>query len=187
MIYHRHLGSEGSKGWSGSLPRLCRASHAPKCEYYTDRGRNFSVFSHLACCGAGAVQGPPASRSLPRRTRAPPRTKPQCDLKRACFNYMIASRPTPSGYSPPRASSASGRTCRSEWACRSRRMGSCKVEGGEIGGFGGGKLEHLRQRLGAQWAGLSPESVEPARAARRALRRRESRAEALPRDRDRVS
>ena len=66
-------------------------------------------------------------------------------------------------------------------------MGSCKVEGGEIGGFGGGKLEHLRQRLGAQWAGLSPESVEPARAARRALRRRESRTEALPRVRDRVS
>ena len=29
-------------------------------------------------------------------------------------------------------------------------MGSCKVEGGEIGGFGGGKLEHPRQWLGAQ-------------------------------------
>ena len=28
------------------------------------------------------------------------------------------------------------------------------VKGGEIGGFGGGSLEHPRQRLGAKWVGL---------------------------------
>ena len=31
---------------------------------------------------------------------------------------------------------------------------SCVVKGGEIGGFGGGSLEHPRQWLGAQWDGL---------------------------------
>ena len=30
------------------------------------------------------------------------------------------------------------------------------VNGGGIGGFGGGSLEHPRQWLGAQWAGLFP-------------------------------
>eukprot|EP00964_Phaeocystis_antarctica_P060886 scaffold36343_cov60-Phaeocystis_antarctica.AAC.5 len=45
-----------------------------------------------------------------------------------------------------------------------------KGGGGEMGGFGGGQLEHLRQRLGAQWAGLNPGSAEPPRASRRALR-----------------
>ena len=40
------------------------------------------------------------------------------------------------------------------------------AKGGEIG-FGGGSLEHPRQGLGAQWAGLSSRSAEPARAARR--------------------
>eukprot|EP00964_Phaeocystis_antarctica_P032302 scaffold18286_cov49-Phaeocystis_antarctica.AAC.3 len=42
------------------------------------------------------------------------------------------------------------------------------------------RLEHARQWLGAQWAGLSRGSAEPARAARRALRRHRSRAGALP-------
>ena len=49
-----------------------------------------------------------------------------------------------------------------------------------MGGFGGGKLEHPRRWLGAQWTGLSPWSAEPARAVKRALRRRRSRAGALP-------
>ena len=31
---------------------------------------------------------------------------------------------------------------------------ACMVNGGGIGGFGGGALEHPRQWLGAQWAGL---------------------------------
>ena len=44
------------------------------------------------------------------------------------------------------------------------------VKGGEIGGFGGGSLEHPRQWLGAQWSGLSsPGSAAPPRAARGAL------------------
>eukprot|EP00964_Phaeocystis_antarctica_P155508 scaffold124723_cov54-Phaeocystis_antarctica.AAC.1 len=55
------------------------------------------------------------------------------------------------------------------------------VNGVGIGGFGGGSLEHPRLWLGAQWAGLSPGSAEPARAARRALSRRRSRPRALPR------
>eukprot|EP00964_Phaeocystis_antarctica_P132361 scaffold96431_cov44-Phaeocystis_antarctica.AAC.2 len=50
-----------------------------------------------------------------------------------------------------------------------------------MGDFGGDSLEHPRQWLGAQWAGLSPGSAEPPRAARRALRRHRSRAGALPR------
>eukprot|EP00964_Phaeocystis_antarctica_P059710 scaffold35485_cov76-Phaeocystis_antarctica.AAC.8 len=54
------------------------------------------------------------------------------------------------------------------------------VKGGGIGGFGVGQLEHPRRWLGAQWAGLSRGSAEPARAARRALRRHRSRAGALP-------
>ena len=29
------------------------------------------------------------------------------------------------------------------------------VQGGEVGGGGGGWLEHLRQWLGARWAGLA--------------------------------
>ena len=33
---------------------------------------------------------------------------------------------------------------------------ACMVKGGEIGGFGGGWLKHLRRRLGAQWPGLLP-------------------------------
>ena len=49
------------------------------------------------------------------------------------------------------------------------------VKGSGIGSFGGGALEHPRQRLGAQWAGLSPGSAEPPRAARCGLRRRRSR------------
>ena len=32
--------------------------------------------------------------------------------------------------------------------------GTYMVKGGEIGGFGGGWLEHPRQWLGTQWAGL---------------------------------
>jgi len=40
-----------------------------------------------------------------------------------------------------------------------------------MGGLGGGSLEHPRQWLGAQWAGLSLGSAEPARAVRRAMRR----------------
>ena len=32
---------------------------------------------------------------------------------------------------------------------------ACMVKGGEIGGFGGGLLDHPRQWLGTQWAGLS--------------------------------
>ena len=52
------------------------------------------------------------------------------------------------------------------------------VKGGEIGGFGGGWLEHPRQWLGAQWAGLF---LGVPRAARCALRRHSSRATALPR------
>ena len=134
------------------LPRVARTEmrvlHRPRTQL-------FSLFTScvLRCRGcAGATRQPVATAA---HARAPPRTKPQCDLKRACFNYMIASRPTPSGYSPPRASSASGRTCRSEWACRSRRRGSYMVKSREIGGFGGGKLEHPRRRLGAQWACLS--------------------------------
>eukprot|EP00964_Phaeocystis_antarctica_P144552 scaffold110362_cov63-Phaeocystis_antarctica.AAC.1 len=59
--------------------------------------------------------------------------------------------------------------------------GACMVKGGEIGGFGGGWLEHPRRWLGAQRAGLSPGSTEPPRAARRALRRHRSRAAALSR------
>eukprot|EP00964_Phaeocystis_antarctica_P112086 scaffold76294_cov33-Phaeocystis_antarctica.AAC.1 len=49
-----------------------------------------------------------------------------------------------------------------------------------MGGLGGGSLEHPRRWLRAQWAGLSPGSAGPARAARRALRRRGSRPRALP-------
>ena len=30
------------------------------------------------------------------------------------------------------------------------------VKGGEIGGFGGGELEHQRRWMGAQWPNLSP-------------------------------
>ena len=30
------------------------------------------------------------------------------------------------------------------------------VKGGEIGGYEGGSLEHLRRWLGAQWLGLTP-------------------------------
>ena len=30
------------------------------------------------------------------------------------------------------------------------------VNGGGIGGFGGGSLEHPRRYLGARWAGISP-------------------------------
>ena len=55
------------------------------------------------------------------------------------------------------------------------------VNSGEIGGFGGHSLEHPRQWLGAPWPVFAPESAEPARAVRRALRRRERRAGALPR------
>eukprot|EP00964_Phaeocystis_antarctica_P049253 scaffold28555_cov58-Phaeocystis_antarctica.AAC.4 len=54
-------------------------------------------------------------------------------------------------------------------------------QSGEMGGFGGGKLEHPRPWLGSHWAGLSLESAEPARAVRRALKRHRSRAGALPR------
>ena len=35
-------------------------------------------------------------------------------------------------------------------------MTAWMVKGGEIGGFGGGLLEHPRQWLGAQWRGLFP-------------------------------
>ena len=38
------------------------------------------------------------------------------------------------------------------------------VKGSGIGSFGGGALEHPRQWLGAQWAGLSPGSAESPRA-----------------------
>ena len=55
------------------------------------------------------------------------------------------------------------------------------VKGGTIGAFGGGWLEHTRQWLGAQWAGLSLGVPTPTRAARHALRRRRSRAGAVPR------
>ena len=71
-----------------------------------------------------------------------------------------------------------------------------QVTGGCIGGFGGGSLEHPRQWLGAQWAGLSPWECRAAQSrqatitaarglvclsVRRALRRHRSRAGALPR------
>eukprot|EP00964_Phaeocystis_antarctica_P109281 scaffold73758_cov52-Phaeocystis_antarctica.AAC.2 len=55
------------------------------------------------------------------------------------------------------------------------------VKGGDIGGFGGGWLEHPRQWLGAQWPGPLTRSAGLPSAARRALRRRRSRAGALPR------
>ena len=50
-----------------------------------------------------------------------------------------------------------------------------------MGGYGDGRLEQPRPWLGAQWAGLSPGSAEPARAVRRALSRHRRRAGALPR------
>ena len=41
------------------------------------------------------------------------------------------------------------------------------AKGGEIGGFGGGALEHPRRQLGAQWVGLFSGSAEPAGAVTR--------------------
>eukprot|EP00964_Phaeocystis_antarctica_P045417 scaffold26142_cov54-Phaeocystis_antarctica.AAC.1 len=35
-----------------------------------------------------------------------------------------------------------------------RRVERLRGQSGEMGGFAGGSLEHLRQRPGAQWAGL---------------------------------
>ena len=64
---------------------------------------------------------------------------------------------------------------------RPAKLGACMVNGGAMGGFGAGKLEHLRRWLGTQRAGLSPGSAEPPGAARRALRRRGSRPRALRR------
>ena len=52
---------------------------------------------------------------------------------------------------------------------------------GEMGGFGGGSLEHPRQWLGAQRPGLFLGVPEPPGAFRRALRRHTSRAGALAR------
>ena len=52
--------------------------------------------------------------------------------------------------------------------------------GGEVGGFGGGWLEHPRQWLGARWAGLSLWECTPPRAVRPALRRHRRRAGVLP-------
>ena len=40
-------------------------------------------------------------------------------------------------------------------SCLTASMTAWMVKGGEIGGFGGGLLEHPRQWLGAQWAGLA--------------------------------
>ena len=39
-------------------------------------------------------------------------------------------------------------------------VSSFRVKGGEVGGLGGGSLEHERQWLDAQWAGLFPRSAE---------------------------
>ena len=41
--------------------------------------------------------------------------------------------------------------------------GAYTVKGGEIGGFGGGWLEHPRQWLGGQWPDLSPRAFRAAR------------------------
>eukprot|EP00964_Phaeocystis_antarctica_P102278 scaffold67640_cov63-Phaeocystis_antarctica.AAC.3 len=58
---------------------------------------------------------------------------------------------------------------------------SYMAKGGEIGGFGGGWLEHPRQWLGTQWPGPLTGSAGLPRATRRALGRCRSRAGALPR------
>ena len=56
------------------------------------------------------------------------------------------------------------------------------VEGGEIGGYGGGSLEPPRWWLGPQWLGLTLWGAELPRAAGGALWRCKSRAEAPPMD-----
>eukprot|EP00964_Phaeocystis_antarctica_P061885 scaffold37003_cov61-Phaeocystis_antarctica.AAC.1 len=87
----------------------------------------------------------------------------------ACLRPSVQPTPSPPPWrrARPRLATGPGRRAR--------------LQGGGIGGFGGGSLGHPRRWLGAQWAGLFPGRAEPVEAVRCAVRRRGSRPCALPR------
>ena len=135
-----------------------------------------SSFSMSSCCGASG--GPTVA--VGQCTSTPSMASTSCGpiTSRSERGRGRGVPPSASVSASPSASPLPSARLSASSCCRS----VCMVKGGEMGGFGGGWLEHPRQWPGAQWVGLSPGSGEPARAVRCALKRRNrSRARALPR------